>query len=397
MSQPQVLRSPPLVLPWSKLTFLPNLLIPSLWETCNRYATTLFLLLPPMPFSRLIYNSLSNTQTQADAAYLARHVGLQSGVPIPVPALTLNRLCGSGFQTVISAAQEILLGESSLVVAAGTESMSQAPYVVRNIRFGSKLGVDPKMEDSLWAGLSDTHCGLPMGITAENLAEIYQVTRAECDNFALSSQQKWGDAHKAGVFAGELAPVTIKTRKGDKIFNCDEHPKLDTTSEGLGKLPTVFKPNGTVTAGSASGICDGAGAIIVAGEAAVDLHKLKPMVELVAWHVVGVEPSQMGIGPVPAIEGALRKAKLTLEEVDFVEINEAFAAQALACAKALSLPLEKLNLHGGAIALGHPLAASGSRITAHAANVLATKGSGTAVVSACIGGGQGIALVLRAC
>ncbi|KAK5870942.1 hypothetical protein PBY51_003847 [Eleginops maclovinus] len=310
-------------------------------------------------------------QSSADAAYIARHVGLRCGVPIPVPALTVNRLCGSGFQSIINGAQEICLRDSEVVLCGGSESMSQAPYAVRNIRFGTKFGFDLKLEDTLWAGLTDLHVKIPMGITAENLAEKYQITREEVDNYAYQTQQKWKAAHEAGYYTAEIAPIDVKARKGKK--------------------------GGTVTAANASGVSDGAAAVVIASEDALNEHKLTPLARIVAYHVSGCDPSIMGIGPVPAITEALKKAGLTLNDMDLVEVNEAFASQYLAVAKALGLDPAKSNVNGGAIAIGHPLGASGARITAHLVHELRRRGGKYAVGSACIGGGQGIAIILEKC
>ena len=337
-------------------------------------------------------------QTSPDAAYLARHTALKCEVPEGTPALNINRLCGSGFQSVVNVAQEISLGEAAIGVAAGTESMSQAPMAVygQNVRFGARLGQDMSMQDTLWAGLTDSLAGCPMGVTAENLAADYDISRADSDGYALQSQQRWAAAHAAGAFDAELAPVEIKSKKGPVAFTTDEHPKPGATLDKMGMLPTPFKKGGVVTPASASGICDGAGALVVASEAAVAAHGLTPLAELIGWASVGVDPTRMGIGPVPAIEAATKKAGVGLSEVDLVEINEAFAPQVLACAKALNLDMGRLNTCGGAIALGHPLGASGSRITAHLVHRLAKGDANLAVGAACIGGGQGIALVLKA-
>ena len=335
-------------------------------------------------------------QTSADALYMARHVGLRCGVPIPVPALTVNRLCGSGFQAVINGAQEILLGDAEVVLTGGTESMSQAPHAVRGIRFGGpRLGQDPKLEDTLWSSLYDPMAGCAMAITAENLADQYKISREACDQFALKSQQSWANAQTAGWFDAEMAAVTIKSRKGPEEVSVDEHPRPQSSLKDLAGLKTVFKKDGVVTAGNASGICDGAGAIVLASGAAVERHGLRPLARLVQWHVVGVEPTIMGFGPVPAIRGALERADVRLADVDLVEINEAFAPQTLACQKELELDPARLNVNGGAIALGHPLGASGARITAHLVHELRRRKARYGVGSACIGGGQGIALVLE--
>jgi len=338
-------------------------------------------------------------QTSPDAAYLARHVALKCDMATETPALNINRLCGSGFQAVVNIAHEIMLGEAQIGVAAGTESMSQAPMAVygQDVRFGTSLGKHLSMQDTLWAGLTDSHAGCAMGVTAENLAEEYAITRAASDGYAISSQQKWAAAHAAGKFDAELAPVTLRGRKGDEVFSVDEHPKPNSTVDAISKLPTPFKKDGVVTPASASGICDGAGAIVLASEAAVADHALTPLAELVGWASVGVPPSTMGIGPVPATKAALSKAGLTLADVDLFDINEAFAPQFLSCCQALGLDMARVNVFGGAIALGHPLGASGSRITASLAHAIARGEAKIAVGAACIGGGQGIALVLKAC
>jgi len=335
-------------------------------------------------------------QTSPDAAYMARHVALKSDMKTETPALNINRLCGSGFQSCVNVAHEIQLGEASIGVAAGSESMSQAPMAVygHEVRWGTKLGAPTEMKDTLWAGLTDSHVGSPMGITAENLANDYGISRADSDAFALGSQQKWVAAKAAGKFDDEIAPMQLKSRKGSVTFDTDEHPR-ETAIDKMGKLPTTFKKDGVVTAASASGICDGAGAIVLASEAAVKEHELEPLCELVSWASVGVDPTRMGIGPVPAIKAALSKASMTIADIDRVEINEAFAPQIMACAKELGLDMATTNVNGGAIALGHPLGASGSRITMHLAHAIKRGEAKTAVGSACIGGGQGIALVLK--
>ncbi len=349
--------------------------------------------LPTDAVDHVIFGNVA--QTSQDAIYLARHIGLRSGLPIPVPALTINRLCGSGFQAVVNGAQEILLGDANVVLTGGAESMSQAPYAARGIRFGTRLGVSPALEDTLWSSLTDTYCGCPMAITAENLAAEYGITREMADEYGLRSQKAWASAHAEGRFGAELCSVEIKGRKGPEVFAVDEHPRPDSDLAGMAKLPTAFKKDGVVTAGNASGICDGAGAVLLANEDAVKAHGLTPLAKIVQWHVAGVEPKTMGIGPVPAIQGALERSGLSMDQIDLFEINEAFAPQYLACEKALGLPREKTNVNGGAIALGHPLAASGARITAHLVHELQRIGGRYAIGSACIGGGQGIALVLE--
>lgn len=332
--------------------------------------------------------------SSSDSGYIARHSALKAGVPQSVPAVTINRLCGSGFQAMVFGAQEIALGDSNVVLCGGAESMTLAPYTVRGNRF-TKLGVDFKLEDSLWAGLSDSYVNLPMALTAENLGESHKISRADADQCALQSQQRWKRAHEAGFFKEEIAPVSVKGRKGPESFEVDEHPKTSTTIEELNKLPAAFKKNGTVTAGSASGICDGAGAVIIASEQAVKEHGLQPLARFVSYHVSGVDPKVMGIGPVPAIQALLKKNNLTLKDIDVVEVNEAFATQFLAVQKELGLNPETTNVNGGAIALGHPLAASGARIVANLVYELRRRKGKYAIGSACIGGGQGIAVLLQ--
>lgn len=335
--------------------------------------------------------------SSSDGAFLARHAALKSGIPLEKPACSINRLCGSGFQSIVSGAQSILTGESKIVLAGGAENMSQAPFVVRNIRFGTILGQKNEFEDSLWLGLLDTYCNLPMGMTAEKLGSQYGINRQQVDEFALRSQQLWKAANDAGRFKEELAPVTVTIKKKEVVVNMDEHPRPQTTPESLAKLPPVFKKDGLVTAGSASGVCDGAGAVILASEEAVKTEGLKPLARLVGSCVVGVDPSIMGIGPAPAIKQLLKITNKTMNDIELVEINEAFGAQTLACVKDLNLDINRLNVDGGAIALGHPLAASGSRITAHLIHELRRRNSKKfGIGSACIGGGQGIAVMVEA-
>ncbi|KAJ1937436.1 hypothetical protein FBU59_004747, partial [Linderina macrospora] len=336
--------------------------------------------------------------SSTDAPYLARHVGLRAGLPITTPAYTVNRLCTSGFQTIINAVQEIKVGDVDVAVTGGSESMSQAPYVLRNVRWGTKFGPEyMKMEDSLAASLTDRYPEVvPMAITAERLADQYSVSREQCDEFALRSQTLWAQAQESGVYDAEIAPVEVKVKRAIEQVTKDEHPRPKTAIEGLAKLPPVFKKGGVVTAGNASGISDGASAVIVAGEQFIKQHDIQPLARIVSYHIVGVDPGLMGIGPVGAIQGALAKSNLTMDQMDIIEINEAFAAQVLSCAKALDIDPARLNVSGGAIALGHPLGASGSRIMGHLAHRLKATGGRYAVGSACAGGGQGVAIIIEA-
>jgi len=335
--------------------------------------------------------------TSKDGAYISRHAGLRVGMRQNAPAVTVNRLCGSGFQSVVQAAQEIGVGDSHIVLTGGAENMSQAPHIVRGVRFGTKLGVDVPMEDSLWTTLTDFHIKTPMGVTAENLAAKYNISREECDEYALQTQQRWKAAQEAGAFKAEIAPITIKSKKGEKVFEIDEHPRPDATLAQMAKLPAVFKKDGTVSAGNASGISDGAGCVILASAEALKTHNLTPLARLVGYGVAGCDPSIMGIGPVPAVEAMMKATGVNLADVDVTEVNEAFAPQFLAVQKALGLDPAKTNVNGGAIALGHPVGASGSRITANLVHHLQRTNGKYAIGSACIGGGQGIALLLEKC
>jgi acetyl-CoA acyltransferase 2 len=334
-------------------------------------------------------------QSSTDAHYGARHVGLRAGLPIEVPALTVNRLCGSGIQAVVSGAQQIQLGEAGVVVAGGMESMSQVPHVLRGLRSGLRLG-QGKLEDWLWEGLNDPYAGCSMAITAENCAAKYGISREDADRYALRSQQRAHAAWTSGVMAEEVVPVEVKGRKGITTVDRDDHLRPETTLEGLAALPTVFKKDGVVTAGNASGIVDGAAALVIASGEAAKARGLKPLARIVSWAAVGVEPTLMGMGPAPAIRKALERAGLSLGQLDLVEINEAFAPQYLACEKELGLDPERSNVNGGAIALGHPLGASGARLLLTLALELRRRRATYGVASACIGGGQGIAMILEA-
>ncbi|HEX8146284.1 MAG TPA: acetyl-CoA C-acetyltransferase [Pyrinomonadaceae bacterium] len=333
-------------------------------------------------------------QTSGDAIYGARHVALKAGVPADRPALTVNRLCGSGIQSVVSGAHMILLGEARSALVGGMESMSMAPHVIYGARSGFGLG-QGKLEDSLMVALLDTYCNTTMAGTAENLARRYEISREEQDAYALRSQQEAKRAQDAGLFAEEITPVEVKTRKGVKVVDKDDHLRPDTTLEVLAKLPTAFSKDGFVTAGNASGIVDGAAMLVIAGEDYVKEKNLTPAGRIVSWAYAGVEPDVMGIGPVPAIRKALEKANLKLSDIDLVEVNEAFACQYLAVEKELGLDRSKTNVNGGAIALGHPLGASGTRLILTALNELKRRGGRYGLASACIGGGQGIAIIFE--
>ncbi|HZI18672.1 MAG TPA: acetyl-CoA C-acyltransferase [Pyrinomonadaceae bacterium] len=333
-------------------------------------------------------------QTSGDAIYGARHVALKAGVPADRPALTVNRLCGSGIQSIISGAQMIQLGEAENALVGGMESMSMAPHAIYGARSGFGLG-QGKLEDTLMVALLDTYCNTTMAGTAENLARRYEVSREDQDRYALRSQQEAARAQEAGVFAEEIVPYEVKTRKGVKVVDRDDHMRPDTTLEVLARLPTAFSKDGFVTAGNASGIVDGAAALVIAGEEFVSRRGLKPRGRVVSWAYAGVEPDMMGIGPVPAVRKALEKANLKLDDIDLIEINEAFAAQYLAVEKELRLDRSKVNVNGGAIALGHPLAASGTRLVLTALNELHRRGGRYGMASACIGGGQGIAIIFE--
>ena len=335
-------------------------------------------------------------QTSADALYGARHVALKAGVPVEKPALTVNRLCGSGIQSIISGAQMILLNEATFVAAGGMENMSQAPYVLRGAREGFRFGQQPQLEDSLFASLMDTYCGFYMAQTAENLAKKYSIPREAQDEFALRSHQLGAAAVKAGLFREEIVPIEVK--KGDKVVgvvDSDDHIKPDTTLEGLSKLRAAFGKDGTVTAGNASGIVDAAAALVITTAENAKANGWTPRARLVAWNSVGVEPSEMGIGPAPAIRNTLKAAGISRDQVDYFEINEAFAAQYLAVEKELELDRNKVNVNGGAIALGHPLGATGTRLLLTLVHQLERGKKRYGMASACIGGGQGIAMLIE--
>ncbi len=334
-------------------------------------------------------------QTSADAIYGARHVGLKAGVPQAAGGLTLNRLCGSGIQAVVSAAQMLMLGESRMAVAGGMENMSQAPFCVYGTRSGVPFGVQPVMVDMLFGSLKDPLADLFMAQTAENLAKRLGITREEQDKYALRSHQLGAAAVKEGRFAEEIAPVVVKGRKGDETIATDDHIKPDTSLEALSKLRAAFGKDGTVTAGNASGIVDGAAALVATTAERAQADKLDVWGEIVAWGIVGCDPREMGIGPVPAIRQCLERAKVKLGDVDRIEINEAFSAQYLACEKELGLDRERCNVNGGAISLGHPLGATGARLILTLMYELRRANKRYGIASACIGGGQGIAMLIK--
>ncbi|HEV2490400.1 MAG TPA: acetyl-CoA C-acetyltransferase [Candidatus Acidoferrales bacterium] len=333
-------------------------------------------------------------QSSADALYGARHVGLKAGLRVETPAVTVNRLCGSGMEAISQAAQRILLGEAKTVLAGGMENMTQVPHVIRGARSGFRLG-EGKLEDSLMAGLLDPISGCTMSDTAENLAVEYKITRKESDEFALRSQQAAEAAYRACRMKEELVPVEVGKGKKAHLFSEDDHRRPDTTMESLSPLPPAFRKDGVVTAGNASGIVDGAAAVVVTHATTAKERGWKPLGRIVSWATVGVEPRKMGIGPVPATRKALELAGLKLGQVDLIEVNEAFAPQYLAVEKALGLNRDKVNVNGGAIALGHPLGATGARLILTLLLELRRRNARYGLATACIGGGQGIAMIVE--
>src|ERR1700757_5107966 len=349
----------------------------------------------PKEFDHVVFGNAQ--QTSGDALYGARHVGLRAGLPIETPALTVNRLCGSGMQSIVKGAQMIQLDEAKVVLAGGMEAMSQAPFVIRG-RDGFTLAPGGKLEDSLMVALLDTYCGLYMANTAELYSEQQGITREKMDEFSLQSQQKAGAAQKAFRLAEEIVPVALKNRKGEptgEMFEKDDHLRPETTMEGLAKLKPAFGKNGTVTAGNASGIVDGGAAVVMMTLAQAEKRGLKPMGRIVSWGIAGVDPKIMGSGPVPASRAALKKAGLKLDEIDLIEVNEAFAGQYLAVEKELGLDRNKVNVNGVAIALGHPLGATGTRLVITLLYELRRRKKKYGLATACIGGGQGIAMVVE--
>lgn len=346
----------------------------------------------PAEMDHVIFGNVM--QTSRDALYGARHVGLKAGLKTETPAVTVNRLCGSGIEVIVQATHRLLLGEAKVVLAGGMENMTQAPHVVRGARTGLRLG-EGALEDSLMSGLLDTYCGFSMAETAENLAVEYGITRQASDEYALRSQQLADAAFKACRMKEEIVPVEVKAGRKTNVVTEDDHRRPDTTMEILAALPPAFKKDGLVTAGNASGIVDGAAAVVVTREQTAKQHGWKPMGRVVSWGVAGVEPRIMGIGPVPSSQKALAAAGLKLEQMDLVEVNEAFAAQYLAVEKTLGLDREKTNVNGGAIAVGHPLGATGTRLVLTLLHELRRRGKRYGLATACIGGGQGIAIVVE--
>jgi acetyl-CoA acetyltransferase family protein len=346
----------------------------------------------PAEFDHAIFGNVM--QTSADALYGARHVALKSGLRVETPAVTVNRLCGSGIESITQAAQRIMLGEAALVLAGGMENMTQAPHVIRGARTGFRLG-EGKLEDSLMTGLTDTYCGFDMAGTAENVEAEYGITRRASDEYALRSQQAAEAAVRAGRMREEIVPVEIKKGSKSEQFTEDDHRRPDTTLETLEKLKPAFRKDGIVTAGNASGIVDGGAAVVVTHAKTARERSWKPLGRIVSWAAVGVEPRMMGIGPVPATQMALASAGLKLSQIDRIEVNEAFAPQYLAVEKALGLDRDKTNVNGGAIALGHPLGASGTRLVLTVLLELRRTNLRYGLATACIGGGQGIAMIVE--
>jgi acetyl-CoA acetyltransferase family protein len=346
----------------------------------------------PSEFDHVVFGNVM--QTSADALYGARHVGLKAGLPVETPAVTVNRLCGSGMESISHAAQRILLGEATLILAGGMENMSQCPHVVRGARTGFRLG-EGKLEDSLMSGLFDTYCGFSMSETAENLAAEQGITRRACDEYALRSQQAAEAAFRSCKMKDEVVAVEVKKGKKTTLVSEDDHRRPETTMGALESLPPAFRKDGIVTAGNASGIVDGAAAVVVTHAKTAKDRGWRPLGRIISWATAGVPPRIMGIGPVPAVQKALAAASLQLGQLDLVEVNEAFAAQYLAVEKLLGLDREKTNVNGGAIALGHPLAASGTRLVLTLLLELRRRNGKYGAASACIGGGQGIAVIVE--
>jgi acetyl-CoA acetyltransferase family protein len=346
----------------------------------------------PEDFEHVVFGNVM--QTSGDALYGARHVGLKAGLKVETPAVTVNRLCGSGMEAIVQGAHRILMGEAKVVLAGGMENMTQAPHVIRGARNGFRLG-EGKLEDSLTVALLDTYCGCYMADTAENLVAEYGITRRDCDEFALRSQQLAEEAFRAGRYRDETVPVEVKAGRKTQLVTEDDHRRPETTMATLEALPPAFKKGGIITAGNASGIVDGAAAVVMTHAGVAKERGWKPLGRLVSWAAVGVEPRIMGIGPVPASEAALQRASLRMKAMDLVEVNEAFAPQYLAVEKGLALNRDKVNVNGGAIALGHPLGATGARLVLTLLYELRRRNAKYGLATACIGGGQGIAVIVE--
>jgi len=349
--------------------------------------------IPPEDIDEIIFGNV--IQTDPQSLYLARHIGLYSGLPETIPGLTVNRLCGSGMESVIIASSNIALGRTRSAVAGGVENMSQSPYIVQGARWGNRLG-NNELVDVLHTGLNDVFVNQPMGLTAENLAEDYSISREDQDRFALQSHERARKAREKGIFADEIVKVRVRTKTGRGDFLTDEFIREPEDLEKLSSLPSVYKQGGTVTAGNASGLNDGACALILASEEYVQKSGKKPLAKILGWGQTGCDPTRMGLGPVTAIPKALAMAGLELKDMDLVEINEAFAAQVLSVSKLLKLDEEILNVNGGALSLGHPLGASGNRLLLSLSTELNRRDARYGVASLCIGGGQGIATVIEA-
>jgi acetyl-CoA C-acetyltransferase len=334
-------------------------------------------------------------QTMPKDAYIARVAALNAGIPVTAPAFTVNRLCGSGLQAIISAAQMIALGEVDIAVAGGAEVMSRSPHHIAAARFGQKMG-PISMVDAMVEVLSDPFDGSHMGVTAENVAEEYRITRKMQDALATESHARAGRAQSEGRFVSQILPIEVNERGGTRLFDSDEHVRVETTEEALASLKAAFKTEGSVTAGNASGINDGAAALVLASQEAVDTHRLKPIARILDWGHAGVEPRMMGVGPVTAVPIALVRSGVSLDQIDVIEANEAFAAQACAVANALAFDPEKVNINGSGIALGHPIGATGAILTVKAIYELMRSGGRYGLITMCIGGGQGIAMVVEA-
>ncbi|MGI5859203.1 MAG: acetyl-CoA C-acetyltransferase [Tepidanaerobacteraceae bacterium] len=341
---------------------------------------------------------LGCTLTAGLGQNVARQASIKAGLPVDVPAYTVGMVCGSGMKSVIEAARAIMVGDSNIIVAGGTENMSAAPYAIPTARWGARMGSGNIVDTMVNDGLTDAFNNYHMGITAENVCDKWGITRRELDDFSLSSQQKTAAAQKAGKFSDEIVPVMVKVKKETVEFNKDEYPKGYTTSEGLAKLRPAFKPDGRVTAGNASGINDGAAAILLASDEAVEKYALKPMAKLISWGQSGVDPSIMGIAPVPASRKALARAGLNIDDIDLVEANEAFAAQSIAVARELKFDMSKVNVNGGAIALGHPVGASGARIIVTLLHEMKKRPDAKlGLATLCIGGGMGVTTIYEKC